>query len=87
MTLNPPSGLRAPITKPLLTLLLTTFGASAQLLVDFNSTSQDSGPHPEAGYNSFDAAHENSAQIAGVRNFSAFGSSVAVSVDFPDSTG
>lgn len=87
MTLNPPSGLRAPITKPVLALLLTTFGASAQLLVDFNSTSQDSGPHPEAGYNSFDAAHENSAQIAGVRNFSAFGSSVAVSVDFPDSTG
>ncbi|CAN5293194.1 hypothetical protein BH23VER1_BH23VER1_12420 [soil metagenome] len=30
----------------------------AALFVDFNSTNQDGGPHPEGGYESYDAGHE-----------------------------
>jgi len=37
---------------------LTVDSSNANLLIDFNSTSQDGGPHPEAGYQSYDAGHE-----------------------------
>jgi len=35
----------------------------AQVLVDFNSTTQDGGPHNEAGYAAYDAGHEVSADF------------------------
>ena len=40
--------------------LAMTVTAQAQLplQVDFNSTSQDGGPHPQAGWSSYDAGHE-----------------------------
>ena len=38
--------------------------ASAKFFVDFNSTAQDGGPHPDAGHNSYHAAHENSGMTA-----------------------
>ena len=60
--------------------------ALAELLVDFNSTSQDGGPHPQAGYSSYDAAHEASGDFANARNYAAFGTSVALTVDYPDSS-
>lgn len=73
---------------PLQGVLLCAFAASAfgQLFVDFNSTTQDGGPSPEAGYNSYDAAHENSGDFQAARNYPAFGTSVALTVDFPDSS-
>ncbi|MGJ8697424.1 MAG: PEP-CTERM sorting domain-containing protein [Verrucomicrobiaceae bacterium] len=37
--------------------------AQGSLWVDFNSTSQDGGPHPEAGYQSYDAGHENATDL------------------------
>jgi hypothetical protein len=37
--------------------------AMAQLWVDFNSTSQDGGPHPQAGYEAYDAGHEVAADF------------------------
>ena len=68
--------------------LLAGFGAPvlADLLVDFNSTSQDGGPHPQAGYSSYDAAHEASGDFVNARNYAAFGTSVALTVDYPDSS-
>lgn len=59
---------------------------SAQLLVDFNSTSQDGGPHNQSGYQAYDAAHEAVADFVAARNYSAFGTTVSVTVDFPDSS-
>ena len=52
--------------KPILGLLLFCASAtpgSAQLFIDFNSTSNDGGPHPQTGYNSYDAAHENASDF------------------------
>ena len=75
--------------KPILGLLLfcaySTLG-SAELFVDFNSTSQDGGPHPETGYNSYDAAHENASDFLSPRDYNAFGTTVSLAIDFPDSS-
>lgn len=60
--------------------------ALAELLVDFNSTSQDSGPHLQTGYNAYDAAHEAPADFVDARTYTAFGSSISLQVDFPDSS-
>jgi hypothetical protein len=45
--------------------LAMTVSAQAQLplKVDFNSTTQDGGPHPQAGYESYDAGHEVAADF------------------------
>jgi hypothetical protein len=43
--------------------LAMTVSVQAQLKVDFNSTSQDGGPHPQAGWSSYDAAHEVAADF------------------------
>ena len=40
----------------------TSFGVIA-LRVDFNSTSQDGGPHPQEGWSSYDAGHEVAADF------------------------
>ena len=57
-----------------LALLLAPSIASAQdLLVDFNSTTQGGGPTNQAGYQAFDAAHENNADFSSARSYSAFG--------------
>jgi hypothetical protein len=47
----------------LLALIFLTTGASAQLLVDFNSTTQSGGPHHLAGYQAYDAGHEVTADF------------------------
>jgi hypothetical protein len=45
--------------------LAMTVSAQAQLplKVDFNSTTQDGGPHNQAGYNAYDAGHEVAADF------------------------
>jgi hypothetical protein len=40
----------------------SSFGVIA-LQVDFNSTNQDGGPHPQAGWSSYDAGHEVAADF------------------------
>ncbi|MED5419205.1 MAG: hypothetical protein VYA27_10905, partial [Verrucomicrobiota bacterium] len=75
--------------KPILGLLLFCASAtpgSAQLYIDFNSTSNDGGPHPQTGYNSYDAAHENASDFLSPRDYSAFGATISLAVDFPDSS-
>lgn len=59
--------------------------AQGQLLVDFNSTSQDGGPHNESGYNAFDAPHEGATPPSG-QTYTAFGTSVTVTPTWPNST-
>jgi hypothetical protein len=54
------------------------------LFVDFNSN-QDSGPHPMAGYQSYDAEHEVIASF-GPRTYAAFGTNVTVTPAWPNTT-
>ncbi|MGI9241319.1 MAG: hypothetical protein ACR2RV_10990, partial [Verrucomicrobiales bacterium] len=60
--------------------------SDAQLLIDFNSTNQDGGPHNQSGYLAYDAGHEVAANFVAARNYSAFGTTVSLSVDFPDTS-
>ena len=62
------------------------FFANAQLLVDFNSTSQDGGPHNQSGYEPYNAGHESASDFVAPRNYPAFGTTVSLTVDFPDSS-
>lgn len=65
-------------TRPLL--------ADEALLVDFNSLSQDGGPHNQDGYQSFNARHEIAADFLAARSYSAFGTTVSLQVSWPDTT-
>ena len=60
-------------------LLVSTL--HAQLQVDFNSTSQDGGPHPQAGFESYDAGHEVAADF----NTKTYGS-ITVTPAWPNTT-
>ena len=58
------------------------------LLVDFNSTTQDAGPHPEAGYQSYDAGHEVAADFDSKVyevNFSSGAASITITPAWPNS--
>lgn len=63
-------------------LLVTAL--TAQLLVDFNSTNQDGGPHNQSGYQAYNAGHEIAADFVAARSYNAFGNTISLSVDFPD---
>ena len=51
-------GLKSVSVVALTAVLLGSQPISAQLLIDFNSTTQDGGPHNEAGFQAYDAGHE-----------------------------
>ena len=55
------------------------------LLIDFNSLTQDGGPHPQEGYQSYDAGHEVAADFD-TKEYEAFGTEVTVTPSWPDST-
>jgi|GEM_PF-1737967 len=55
------------------------------LLVDFNSTNQDSGPHNQAGFQSYNADHEDAADFI-TQSYSAFGTTVTVTPDWSNTT-
>lgn len=60
--------------------------ATAQdLWVDFNSTTQDSGPHNQEGYQPYDAGHEVAADFV-TKSFSAFGTTIDFTPSWPDTT-
>jgi len=59
--------------------------AGAQLLVDFNSTTQDGGPNNESGYQAFSAPHEGATPPSG-QSYSAFGTSVTVTPTWPNTS-
>ncbi len=71
-------------------LVLGTQQASAQeLKVDFNSTSQDGGPHNQEGWQAYDAAHENADSFVSVEyevDFPGGTQTVTVTPDWPNTT-
>ncbi len=69
-----------------LVLACLATGAYAQtLMVDFNSTTQDSGPHNQAGYQAYDAGHEVPADFV-TQSYSAFGTTVSVTPAWPNTS-
>lgn len=67
--------------------VLTGFSvpASGQLMVDFNSTTQDGGPTLQDGYQAYNAAHENAGTFT-TQNFTAFGTTITVTPGWPNTT-
>jgi autotransporter-associated beta strand protein len=59
---------------------------AADLLVDFNSTNQDGGPHHQSGYQPYNAGHEVEADFLAARSYSAFDTTVSLKVTWPDTT-
>lgn len=60
--------------------------ANAQNLnIDFNSTSQDGGPTNNEGFQAYDAGHEV-AEDFDTKSYSAFGTMVGVTPDWPNTT-
>jgi hypothetical protein len=92
---NPLRATQLNISKPKMKpqLLLTSLVALAavaplsgqNLLIDFNSTSQDAGPHPQVGYQSYDAGHEVIADFITV-GFPAFGTTINITPAWPNTT-
>ncbi len=69
----------------ILTVEPPSVGGPEPLLVDFNSTNQSGGPHNQAGFEPYDAGHE----VAGdfdTKTYSAFGTTVSVTPDWPNTT-
>ncbi|NQU26173.1 MAG: PEP-CTERM sorting domain-containing protein [Candidatus Nealsonbacteria bacterium] len=64
---------------------MTTVGNAETLRIDFNSTSQDGGPHNQAGYQAYDAAHEVAADFV-TQNYAAFGTTVSLTPAWPNTT-
>ncbi|MBN1853134.1 MAG: PEP-CTERM sorting domain-containing protein [Pirellulales bacterium] len=69
----------------ILLVWVSTDAPAESLLIDFNSTTQDSGPHPQAGYQSYNAGHEVAADFVPVA-YSAFGTTVTLTPTWPDTT-
>ena len=71
-------------------VLLVAGNACASLLVDFNSTTQDLGPHNQSGYEAYSAAHEVSASFTTMIYNPAFAisgpASVSVTPAWPNTT-
>lgn len=68
------------------TAALVFFAATANadmLMVDFNSTTQDGGPHNQAGFQAYDAGHEVAADFVS-RSYAALGTTVTVTPAWPD---
>ncbi len=61
------------------------YGQDGPLWIDFNSTTQDNGPHPHPEYQSYDAGHEVAADFV-TRDYEAFSSTVSFTPSWPDST-
>lgn len=69
-------------------MVCTCLPASAQenaLWVDFNSTSQDNGPHNHPDYQPYDAGHEVADDFVTVE-YEAFGATVGFTPSWPDTT-
>ncbi len=83
------SSLGGYVPMRLLTLLLAAGianTANAQLHVDFNSTTQDGGPHNAGGHVAYDAGHEVAADFV-TQSYTAFGgASISVTPAWPNTT-
>ena len=79
------------MTRRILTIL-SAFGlfcslCHGQLLIDFNSTTQDGGPHNDTagGFSAYDAGHEIPEDFV-TQTFEAFGADVGVTPSWPNTT-
>ena len=61
------------------------FAGMEGLLVDFNSTNQDGGPHNQDGYQPYDAGHEVAGDFV-TRSYEAFGTTVTLTPAWPNTT-
>jgi hypothetical protein len=74
------------IAVPAMVLVHMTAPAGAEpLKIDFNSISQDNGPHPQEGYQAYDAGHEVADDFV-TREYAAFGTTVSLTPTWPDTT-
>lgn len=81
------SFLRAAAWPVVLCPLLSTGPlAAADLLIDFNSTNQEGGPHNQSGYQFYNAGHEVAADFQAARSYNAFDTTVSLKVTWPDTT-
>lgn len=71
----------------LLTALMCCGLTHGQLLVDFNSTTQDGGPHNDTagGFSAYNAGHEVIEDFI-TQSFTAFGTSIGVTPSWPNTT-
>ena len=73
----------------LLALLLIAGSASAVVLevlkIDFNSTTQDGGPHNQPGWQPYDAGHEVAADFV-TKSYTALGATVSVTPSWTNTT-
>ncbi len=65
--------------------ILTSVATGQDLLIDFNSLTQDGGPHPQDGYQSYDAGHEVPDDFDS-KEYAAFGTEVILTPSWPDSS-
>ena len=63
----------------------TTYGQEDALWVDFNSLSQDNGPHPHPDYQAYSAGHEVAEDFV-TAEYDAFGTTVSFTPTWPDTT-
>ncbi len=64
---------------------LATVANAEPLMVDFNSMTQDGGPHPQAGYQAYNAGHEVPADFV-TQSYSALGTTVSITPAWPNTT-
>ncbi len=62
-----------------------SLGQAQDLNIDFNSTTQDGGPHNNEGFQAYDAGHEVAADFV-TMNYSAFGATIGVTPAWPNTT-
>ncbi|WP_367873440.1 FN3 associated domain-containing protein [Luteolibacter sp. Populi] len=76
----------AALLSALLAAVVLRPASGADLMVDFNSTNQEGGPHNQSGYQPYNAGHEVNADLASARPYSAFDTTVSLQVTWPDTT-
>jgi hypothetical protein len=77
--------LRALLPLAALALWMPQPAGATPLLIDFNSTTQDGGPHNQAGYQAYGAGHEVASDFV-TQSYPAFGTTVSVTPDWTDTT-
>lgn len=70
---------------PMAILLLTHSANGQALWIDFNSLTQDNGPHHHPDYQPYNAAHEVPEDF-NTKQYEAFGTTVSFTPTFPDTT-
>ncbi len=82
------ASLLRPVAWPavLVALLCRSPLSAADLLIDFNSTNQEGGPHNQSGYQPYNAGHEVASDFLAARSYSAFNTTVSLQVTWPDTT-